>query len=213
MDDPPESLKASIVARTYDEVADLYAALERPGQEWPRMRWLEKILRALPAGADVLELGCGNGIPATRRIAEQHAVTGVEISSVQADKARRNVPAATVLVGDVATCRFDASSFDAIVALYVIDHIPRETHAALFGRMAAWLRPGGQLLFTVEPYDEPGGIRGWLGHPMYFSQYAPDETTRIVNEAGFTIVEQAVENQIEGDRAVEFLWTLARRTP
>jgi hypothetical protein len=33
-----------IVETSYDRVADSYAALETEGHEWPRMRWLIKLL-------------------------------------------------------------------------------------------------------------------------------------------------------------------------
>lgn len=44
-----------IVAQGYDQVADAYAQLEQA--LWPRMRWLDKLLAALPTGAAILDLG------------------------------------------------------------------------------------------------------------------------------------------------------------
>ena len=52
-------------------------------------------------------------------IAERHRATGVDVSAAQVAAARRNVPAARVLRGDVATCGFPTGAFGAIVAFYV----------------------------------------------------------------------------------------------
>jgi hypothetical protein len=50
---------------------------------------------------------------------------------------------------------------------------------------AAGWSAAGRLLFTVEPYDEPGVVGGWLGHPMFFSQHDPEATLALVRDAGF----------------------------
>ena len=201
-----------IVAEGYDEVAHRYAELERAEAQWPRMRWLADLLSHLPDGSDVLDVGCGDGVPATRAIAERHNATGIEISAVQAELARRNVPEARVLHGDVMRLDLAPASFDAIVAFYVVEHLPREEHARLFARLAGWLRPDGYLLFTIEPHDEPGVVGDWLGAPMFLSQFDAETTLGLVRDAGFEIVRQAVETQLEGSRGVAYLWVLARRS-
>jgi hypothetical protein len=71
------------------------------------------------------------------------------------------------------------------------------------------LTPGGLLLFSVEPVDQPDTVGQWLGVPMYFSSYDPATTHRIVGEAGFTTLLSAVEPQLEGGRRVDWLWILA----
>jgi ubiquinone/menaquinone biosynthesis C-methylase UbiE len=200
-----------IVEAGYDQVASRYAELEASGAEWPRMRWLREMLSRLPDHSDVLDVGCGNGLPATRAIAKQHGVTGVDISSKQIELARRNVPNARLIQGDAASVEFPDTSFDAIVSFYVLEHLPREEHADVLGRFCRWLRPGGYLLFTVEPQDEPGVVGDWLGAPMFFSQFSADETLKLVKDAGFGVLRHAIEAQREGGRDVPYLWVLAQR--
>lgn len=200
-----------IVAAGYDQVASRYAGLEAAGREWPRMRWLREVLSRLPDGSNVLDVGCGNGLPATRAIAERHRVTGVDISSKQIELARHNVPEARLIHGDAASVEFPDASFDAIVAFYVLEHLPREEHAEVLGQFCRWLRPGGYLLFTIEPQDEPGVVGSWLGASMFFSQFSADETLKMVKDAGFGVLRHAIEAQREGDRDVPYLWVLARR--
>src|SRR5256714_8077572 len=88
-----------IVARGYDAIALRYA-------EWagrvgaPTLEWLRDLDARLPDGANVLELGCGRGVPGTRELARRHRVTGVDISAVQIELARHHVPEASFVQGD-----------------------------------------------------------------------------------------------------------------
>ena len=200
-----------LVAAGYDEAAERYAALEASEAPWPRAERLRDLLGRLPAGAHVLDAGCGNGVPALQLICERHRATGVEISKTQAALARRNAPQARVIHASLADVAFPDGTFAAITAFYVIDHMPRERHGELFRRFAEWLRPEGSLLFTVEPYDEPGDVREWQGVPMFFSQFDPAATLRLVEEAGLFVLSHDVHVQLEGGRPVEFLWVLAQK--
>jgi hypothetical protein len=58
-----------IVEAGYEALALDYAALEQPGHEWPRLRLLRAALERVPPGSTVLDLGCGNGLPALAEIA------------------------------------------------------------------------------------------------------------------------------------------------
>lgn len=200
-----------IVAAGYDRIAARYAALEAERSAWPRLRRLEPILAELPPGSPVLDVGCGDGIPALAAIAERHVATGIDISATQSKRASQNVPAARVLNGDIAAQDFRANTFAAIVAFYVLEHLPREEHGPLLGRFARWLRPGGHLLLTTESGDEPGTVGEWLDVPMYFSQFDEKRTTELLAAAGFDAIVHEVEAQLEGDREVEYVWFHARR--
>jgi cyclopropane fatty-acyl-phospholipid synthase-like methyltransferase len=202
---------ARIVAAGYDQVADGYERLEEQGHEWPRLRRLRELLADVPEGGRVLDLGCGNGVPALQEIGRRHQATGVDVSGVQAERARQNVPAATVLHADMVETDFAEESFDAIVSFYAVEHVPREHHAELFRRFHSWLRPGGRLLFTVEARATHDAVGDWLGTPMFFSQFGPEETIELVREAGFTIESADVEPQLEGGTEIEYLWIRARR--
>jgi ubiquinone/menaquinone biosynthesis C-methylase UbiE len=114
-----------IVEAGYDRVAHDYARLEGES-EWPRMRWLKRTLNELEPGSSVLDLGCGSGDPADIEIAREYKVTGVDISQAQIDLARGNVPTGSFIHGDAGSVEFPASSFDAVVSFYALEHIPRE---------------------------------------------------------------------------------------
>src|ERR687884_907420 len=136
---------AVIIASGYDQVADEYEALESAGAPWPRLERVRAFAAGLPQGSRVLDMGCGNGVPATRELALKHAVTGVDISEEQIARARANVPTATFIRGDARDVDLPIGVFDAIVALYLIDNIARNDYPAFFRRLKELLRPGGRV--------------------------------------------------------------------
>src|ERR1017187_9644051 len=55
--------------------------------------WVADLARLLPPGAQVVDLGCGAGIPATRELSDRGLrVIGADFSAVQLRRARRLVP-------------------------------------------------------------------------------------------------------------------------
>jgi cyclopropane fatty-acyl-phospholipid synthase-like methyltransferase len=200
-----------LVARGYDRVADAYARLEGEVQ-WPRMRRLEDLLQRLAPRSRVLDLGCGSGVPALRAIVDRgHDALGVDVSREQLARARRSVPEAELTQASALELELEPSSLDAVVAFYVIDHLPRDTHESLLASIHGWLRPGGCLLITFEVDDEPGVVGEWLGEPMFFSHFDAPTNRRLVEDAGFELVRAEEETQLEGRREVPYLWVLARK--
>ena len=123
-----------IVERGYDRVAHEYAQLEGD-IEWPRMRWLRKLLGRLKAGSSVLDLGCGSGIPADIEISKQHQITGVDLSQEQINLALKNVPKGRFIHADIGSIEFPATSFDAVISFYTLEHLPRKDHIFVLRRI------------------------------------------------------------------------------
>ena len=201
-----------LVEAGYDEIAERYLdwSLE---SDWPGRRcYLDHLLAALPDCADVLELGCGAGLPATRALLDAgHRVTAVDISAGQLELARRNVPEARLVKADMADLDPPAASFDAVCAFYSLTHVPRELHEALLRRIASWLRPQGLLVASLGRTDNPSEVdEDWLGAAMFFSHFAADASVALVEGAGFEIDRQDFIPQVEHGVEGGFLWVLAR---
>jgi len=81
------------------------------------MRWVDILLGRIAEGSDVLELGCGGGSLATRRLADRHRLLGIDISPRQIERARERVPDATFRCADATELDLPEASFDAIVSL------------------------------------------------------------------------------------------------
>jgi trans-aconitate methyltransferase len=90
------------------------------------VRMVEQLLERLPAGAQVRDLGCGTGVPTARHLVDGGCeVTGVDISLVMLDQARRNVPEATFLQRDIIDADATLGRFDAVVAFFSLLMLPR----------------------------------------------------------------------------------------
>ena len=205
----PDVEPSEVVASGYDAVAERYAALEET--EWPRARWLRDLLDRLPAGSAVLDLGCGNGVPAAAEVlARCHAYLGVDVSRRQIELARAATPAATFVAADMTELDLP-DAFDAVTCFYALGHVRRARHPELLARIGTWLRPGGLLLLSEEDADRPDLVADWLGAPMFFSAYDGQTNRRLVEDAGLRLLSADEITEDEDGVPVTFLWVVARK--
>ena len=182
----PECDYKAVVRRGYDVCAASYDESRRtePGTE------LRGLTGRLNDGDAVLDIGCAAGVPIARLLAARYRVTGVDISPEMVSLARRNVPTGSFLCADIMAVSLPPSSFDAVVALYSVFHLPRAEHQGLFQSVHQWLKPGGYLLCTLSHHSEEGYTEpDFFGATMYWSNYGLAEYVDILTNAGFAVIE------------------------
>ncbi|KAH8599257.1 methyltransferase type 11 [Bisporella sp. PMI_857] len=204
-----------IAEEGYNRIADTYL-------EWtnripsPRLSYLEKLIPLLPAtpATKVLELGCGAGVPSTQLLAQHFSVVGNDISASQIALARTHLPASVELIhGDMAGLSFAPDSLDAVVGFYSVFHLAREEQRVMFGKIGEWVREGGYLLVNLSGEEfESMIMEGWLGADMFWSSWDGETYRRLVEDAGFEVLEAEIKTDMEnGDDGVKFLWIFARK--
>ena len=200
-----------IVARGYDAIALRYAKWAGEVNS-PALEWLRELDARLPEGANVLELGCGRGVPGTRELARRHRVTGVDISAVQIELARHHVPEAAFVHADATELEIAPGSLDAVVALYVFGHIPVDEQRELIGRIALWLDEGGLFLATFGAGEAGEDVdEDWLGAPMFFASLGGDSYLPLLRDCGLEPQRDEVIVQNEpGHGDIAFHWVLAQ---
>ncbi len=177
----------------YDRIADLWRR-DRLATSFRERRFLERLIDGLPEGARVLDLGCGFGEPIGRFLVDAGLeVTGVDASGRLLEHARRALPGATFIPGDMRTVEV-AGPFDAIVAWDSVFHLPRDDHAALYRRMAGWLRPGGRLLLSLGGSGAPDFSSEMHGVPFFYSGHEPDEAVALLELAGFRVEHREIDD-------------------
>jgi SAM-dependent methyltransferase len=205
MSDP----RTALVGAGYDAMADTWESWSSSITDDPRREWLQRLVERLPDGADVLELGCGNGTTETKELAQRFRLTGVDLSAEQLRRARARVPAATFMRGDLTTVEVQHGSLDAVCAFYVLNHVPRDLLPAVFARVHLWLRPGGLFLATLGASDLADWQGEWLGVPMYFSGHDPERNRELLG--AYTLLADEVVTIAEPEGNVSFHWVLAQR--
>jgi SAM-dependent methyltransferase len=124
----------------------------------PRVDFVESILtrHGLAAGAAILDAGCGTGRYAFELARRGYRVCGVDRSADLVAVARARGPDARdrpeLVVADLLDASF-AHPFDAVLCRGVLnDFVEEPDRRAIFARFAAWLRPGGVLVFDVREW-------------------------------------------------------------
>lgn len=200
-----------LVADSYDRIAERYLEWRAVQHSDGATPWVTILRGHLSPRSRVLDLGCGAGIPLTRALAQFFAVTGVDVSARQVELARRNVPAASLVQGDMTAIDFREASFDAVVGSYSFIHVPRTEHRALFHKIARWLAPGGLLLANFGIGDNEVDYQDdWLGVPMFWSSFDAEGEREALRSAGFELVIDRIETEIEDGRPHRWLLILAR---
>jgi cyclopropane fatty-acyl-phospholipid synthase-like methyltransferase len=201
-----------LVEAGYDRIGGRHHDWGAAARKGEKARYAAAVFERLPAGASVLELGCGSGSTTTERLAERFRLTGVDLSARQIALIRRRIPRATFIHADMASIDFPPASFDAVVAFYSIIHLPREEHGGLIRRVATWLRPGGLFVATMGAHSTEAGYEAdWLGAPMYWSHFDAETNRRLVQNAGLQILTAQEETAEEHGQPTTFLWIVARR--
>ena len=202
--------RTQIVADGYDAMGETFAAWREEIVGDPRREWEDELAARLEPGARLLELGCGGGTPETKRLAERFALTGVDISPRQIERAKAAIPEAEFLCADFTELELPAGSFDAVGSFYVFNHVPRALLAPLIVNIHRWLRPGGWFVAAFGASDLPGWTGEWLGAETFFSGFPPDVNSRLVREAGLAIERDEIVEFVEPEGPVQFQWVLAQ---
>lgn len=180
----------------YDLIADQWhATASERGSTYVAhvLRCVDRVLDGLPAGAKILDLGCGTGDPIAKHIVNRgFRVTGVDESEQMLKFARETVPEAEFIQADMVTVEL-ADTFEAAVAWDSMFHVERKHHAAIYQKLANALREGARLLLSVggSAPAEDDSVQGFTsemhGQTFYYSGFAPEVARRLIEASGFEI--------------------------
>ena len=186
------------IARTYHEQRDKFKSNEL----------LAGFSALLPPGGDVLDVGCGAGVPVARFLVRAgFKVTGVDISSSMLELARVHVPEANFVKMDMRQLEFDADCFDGICAFYSLFHVPREEHLQVLIGFSRLLRQDGVLLFS-SGRGAWEGIEDFYGARMFWSHPDPEVTRQLVMDAGFSVI----MSEVQEHGGEKHYWVMAKKS-
>jgi ubiquinone/menaquinone biosynthesis C-methylase UbiE len=180
---------SELVEKGYNEIAEIYYThrdLKKFNKE------LEKFSSLLPKKAHILDAGSGAGIPSAKFLSEKgFKVTGIDLSDKMLTMARKNVPNVEFIKMDINDMIFEENTFDGIVSVYTLFHIPKKSHYSIFRRFFEILKPGGILLINTG-ISESEGTSNFFGVPMFWSNFNPKTTLELLRKAEFSIIFEGV---------------------
>ena len=170
-------------------------------------------LAALESGEDVLDLGSGSGMDAFvagLHVTETGAVTGIDMTTEQVEKARDLATAngfhnLTFREGYIEDLQFEDASFDAVISNGVINLSAEK--ANVFEEASRVLKPGGRLALSdiISEQQMPESIKSdadlWAACIGGAEQI--DSYTTFIETAGFSVTEVRENTRYEfiSDRA------------
>jgi SAM-dependent methyltransferase len=131
---------------------------------------------------EVLDAGVGEGYGAAILARAATTVVGVDLEPEVIEHAAANYPDVRFERADLMELPFAEKSFDAVVSLQVIEHLPRPRE--FVSEIARVLRPGGRLILSTPNRltFSPDGIR----NPFHTVEFAPSEL-RALLETSLTV--------------------------
>lgn len=138
------------IAGEYDEripgdgyADDLFTATE-----------LDFIMGKVGPEQQVLDIGCGTGRFTVPLAGVCQKVAGLDLTQAMLDQNAQKLTAAgrhaDLRQGDMAHLPFPDATFDVVVSMLALMHIPLEDRQAVFLEVARVLKPGGRMLLSVK---------------------------------------------------------------
>lgn len=183
-------------AEAFDAIGDRYdEAFPHKDGQIAAGGWLTA---SLPAGARVLDLGCGTGLPTAGQLAAAGLrVTGVDLSPGMLELARRNVPQAELVCADITDLAglagdgpLPAGGFAGVAAFFALLMLPRREIPGVLATVHDLLEPGGLLALGMVEADVDDMPIPFLGSVIRVSGYLRDELRDVVADAGFEVIKE-----------------------
>lgn len=169
---------------------------------WHKRRFSEIRKLIEPVGGNILDIGCADGM-FTKEVldkSEAKEIIGVDVvkSSIDWAKAHwKNQKRMKFKVGDAEKLDFKSGTFDAVVALEVLEHVfdPRKVLDEIKrilkkGGYAIFLVPTDSLLFKIIWFFWLNFYpRGYVWRETHIQSYENDNLIKLCKKVGFKIEE------------------------
>jgi SAM-dependent methyltransferase len=114
------------------------------------MESIKKFVSLLPAGAKIIDIGCGSGRDAKIFTEKGVSVLGIDFCQNFIDIAKINAPGAEFQLVDIETATFEPSSFDGAWACCSLLHIPKKILPHVLKNIYSALKEGGHFYLTLK---------------------------------------------------------------
>jgi len=160
--------------------ADLYMEQLKTHDVSLYEKFIRKIFKYIKKGSKILEVGCGVGQVSNFLVEKEYDVTGVDISSLFINEAKKHGKA-KFYAGDSTKLPFKDKSFDAVISAETLEHIPNPRKALY--EMSRVLRKGGIMIHRFP--NKQNLIKNLF--------------VKITGQTKFIIINPNLNNNVKGD--------------
>ena len=205
---------------TEDPAAQIVGLYRRHAVAWTKARgtrlaegaWLDRFCAVVDPGGDVLDIGCGSGVPIARHLCRRgYTVTGVDSALEMVAMFEKNVPGQPAFVADMRDLKL-GHRFAGILAWDSFFHLSPADQRRMFAVFRAHAAPGAALMFTSGTHE--GTAIGELeGEPLYHASLSPTEYRALLSAYGFQLLHYVVEDPECGRRTIWLAQLSTEATP
>lgn len=157
--------------------------------------WLDWFVADLPAGATILDVGCGSGWPmGAALLVRGFRVRGVDGSPGLIAHAQATLPTGVWSVGDMRET-LPPGPFDGVLAWHSLFHLSPDDQSKVLPKLAACVAEGGRLMFT-SGHTHGETIGQWRGEPLYHASLDPEAYRALLAGAGLRVEDDGAETGV-----------------
>lgn len=184
-----------LTVAAYEQCAIDYALATKPATPHVDQPLLQVLRDALRDGATVLEVGSGPGWDADWL--EQAGLTVRRTDATEAFLAFQKQRGKTAGYLDVVRGPIDGS-YDAILAMYVFQHVGQQQLPAVLGKVSAALRAGGHLFFTILEGTGEVLETSTEGRQYHIARWRKDALESLLASLGMRLAWSDIREDSEG---------------
>lgn len=187
------------VYESYDEIVHWFD--DARTKTLMESEYLNLIVKSIPGGDSVLDLGCGTGEPIAQFFIDKgFKITGVDGSKKMIELCKKRFPNEQWIVSDMRNINLK-QKFDVVLAWHSFFHLDHDSQRKMFKIFDAHIKPGGILAFTSG--EEEGEV--WSdngGQMLYHASLATKEYEKLLSENSFEVLLHKVRDSECGEATV-----------
>lgn len=141
----------------------------------------DMLATVIPAGAKVLDFGCGDGRVAIPMAELGYEVTAVDASQRMLDRLSERAPELTTVLADAdgLAKHLGRRRMDAVYSLAVLIHHSYEDGLHIIGKLRAATKLGGTLILDWPVSEQPSEADSWIGVTTWSVQQQAEACERL----------------------------------
>ncbi len=171
------------------------------GHAWAALRgdrpaegsWIDRFCSVLPVGSEVLDIGCGSGVPIARALVQRgFRVTGLDGAPEMVALFQRNIPDQTAVIADMRALSL-GRRFAGLLAWDSFFHLCPADQRGMFTRLRTHAAADAVLMFT-SGVSEGSAVGDLEGEALYHGSLGPDEYRSLLDDNGFDVMQHVVKD-------------------